>query len=214
MKSLWLFRSWIDGNGQYGWFGRRLTHLDAERVLTYEYSRFKWIVGPYGYWYKHTHVNFDGRRKKRLVSAVIQLGKDIQGLKGGLRLYGPKKRNSFPAELKSLAHLPRRHYDYIQDYLKEFQDTAASLSGEQEELKKKAAKAAERQRRKIRRINSELKETDKMDTYKLYGDLLMIHAYDRPAHQSSLTVRNFIIRNDGRRYYSVESGSFRNRQCQ
>ena len=31
-----------------------------------------------------------------------------------------------------------------------------------------------------------------MDTYKLYGDLLMIHAYDRPAHQSSLTVRNLL----------------------
>lgn len=125
-------------------------------------------------------------------SAVIQLGKDIQGLKGAFVYTDQKKEILFPAELKSLAHLPRRHYDYIQDYLKEFQDTAASLSGEQEELKKKAAKAADRQRRKIRRINSELKETDKMDTYKLYGDLLMIHAYDRPAHQSSLTVRNLL----------------------
>ena len=37
-----------------------------------------------------------------------------------------------------------------------------------------------------------MKETKKMDTYKLYGDLLMIYAYEKHDHEKEVTVQNLL----------------------
>lgn len=44
----------------------------------------------------------------------------------------------------------------------------------------------------MKRIDGELQETGKMDTYKLYGDLLMIYAYEKHDHKKSVTVKNLL----------------------
>ena len=94
--------------------------------------------------------------------------------------------------MQSLADYDIRYYPYIEEYLKEFQDTRGSLNGEQEYLKKKTGKLIERQIRKMKRIDGELQETGKMDIYKLYGDLLMIYAYEKHDHKKSVTVKNLL----------------------
>ena len=47
-------------------------------------------------------------------------------------------------------------------------------------------------KRKIKRIADEMKETKKIDTYKLYGDLLMIYAYEKHDHEKQVTVKNLL----------------------
>ena len=40
-----------------------------------------------------------------------------------------------------------------------------------------------------------MKETKKIDTYKLYGDLLMIYAYEKHDHEKQVTVKNLLSEN-------------------
>ncbi|WP_301859209.1 NFACT family protein [uncultured Megasphaera sp.] len=124
--------------------------------------------------------------------AVEALGKQLQHLSGAYIYTVKGKEIIFPLELQSLDAYPRRHTACIEDYLDAFQSTHRSLNGEQEQMQKKVAKLIEKQKRKIKRVQAELKETAKMDTYKLYGDLLMIYAYEKHDHEKSLTVANLL----------------------
>lgn len=124
--------------------------------------------------------------------AVATLGERLQGARGAYVYCKGQKEILFPLRLQSLADYDIRYYPYIEEYLKEFQDTRGSLNGEQEYLKKKTGKLIERQIRKMKRIDGELQETGKMDTYKLYGDLLMIYAYEKHDHKKSVTVKNLL----------------------
>ena len=124
--------------------------------------------------------------------AIEAFGKELDGVTGAYVYTVGKKEILFPLELASLAAYPRRHFALIEEYLSEYQATHRSLNGEQEELQKKVAKLIDKQKRKIKRIASELKETDKMDTYKLYGDLLMIYAYEKHDHEKKIVVKNLL----------------------
>ncbi|WP_273062833.1 Rqc2 family fibronectin-binding protein [Colibacter massiliensis] len=142
------------------------------------------------------HARLDAltaKEKENWFHAVVTLGKKLQHVRGAYVYRKDNKESIFPLKLTSLAagHTVR-YYSRIRDYLKEFQDNQGSLNGEQEALRRKISKLTERQVRKMKRINGELKETDKMDTYKLYGDLLMIHAYKQANHQKSVTVTNLL----------------------
>lgn len=124
--------------------------------------------------------------------AIETLGKELDGVTGAYIYTVGNKEILFPLALTSLGNAPRRHVDSIETYLSEYQATHRSLNGEQEELRKKVGKLIEKQQKKIKRIAAELKETVKMDTYKLYGDLLMIYAYEKHDHETKLTVPNLL----------------------
>ncbi|WP_440338971.1 Rqc2 family fibronectin-binding protein [Megasphaera elsdenii] len=123
---------------------------------------------------------------------VEAFGKRLEGMSGAYVYTVKGKEVIFPLELHSLAPYPRRHFSLIETYLSEYQATHRSLNGEQEQLQKKVGKLIEKQKRKIKRIASEMKETKKMDTYKLYGDLLMIYAYEKHDHEKEVTVQNLL----------------------
>lgn len=125
--------------------------------------------------------------------AVEKFGQKLETVTSGAYVYTVKgKEVIFPLELNSLAEYPRRHYDLIETYLDEYQSRHRSLNGEQEQLQKKVSKLIDKQKRKIKRIAAEMKETKKMDTYKLYGDLLMIYAYEHHDHEKSISVKNLL----------------------
>jgi predicted ribosome quality control (RQC) complex YloA/Tae2 family protein len=124
--------------------------------------------------------------------AVVTFGHELEGISGAYVYTIKGKEVIFPLELQSLAQYPRRHFTLIEEYLSEYQATHRPLNGEQENLRKKVGKLIEKQKRKIKRIASELKETSKMDTYKLYGDLLMIYAYEKHDHEKSVTLANLL----------------------
>jgi predicted ribosome quality control (RQC) complex YloA/Tae2 family protein len=124
--------------------------------------------------------------------AVVTFGNELDGISGAYVYTINGKEVIFPLELQSLAQYPRRHFTLIEEYLSEYQATHRPLNGEQENLRKKVGKLIEKQKRKIKRIASELKETSKMDTYKLYGDLLMIYAYEKHDHEKSVTLTNLL----------------------
>lgn len=124
--------------------------------------------------------------------AVEKFGQKLEAIAGAYVYSVKGKEIIFPLELESLADYPRRHYDLIETYLDEYQSSHRSLNGEQEQLQKKVEKLITKQKRKIKRIAAEMKETKKMDTYKLYGDLLMIFAYEHHDHEKNITVKNLL----------------------
>ena len=124
---------------------------------------------------------------------IERLGQELDGVSGAFVYTVKGKEIIFPLELQSLSAYPRRRFSSIEEYLDDYQAASkGSLNGEQEDMQKRVAKLIEKQKKKIKRISSELKETDKMDTYKLYGDLLMIYAYEKHDHEKSVTVANLL----------------------
>lgn len=124
---------------------------------------------------------------------IEQLGQAIADVSGAFIYTVKGKEIIFPLVLQSLSAYPRRHFSSIEEYLDDYQASHhSSLNGEQEEMQKRVAKLIEKQKKKIKRISSELKEADKMNTYKLYGDLLMIYAYKKCDHEKNITVPNLL----------------------
>lgn len=136
--------------------------------------------------------NLTPDQKQCWCEAVTAFGKELDGLSGAYVYTIGNKEVIFPLQLRSLAQYPRRHFTLIEEYLSEYQLTHRSLSGEQVELQKKVGKLIAKQKRKIKRIAAELSETQKMDTYKQYGDLLMIYAYEKHDHEKSVTLKNIL----------------------
>lgn len=124
--------------------------------------------------------------------AVERFGQELTNITGIYVYTQEKKDILFPLALDSLQNLPHRHLTDIQTYLNTYQQQQGSLNGEQEELKKQVGKRIEKQKKKIRRMTAEIKETEKMDLYKLYGDLLMIHAYLPWHHETQITVPDLL----------------------
>lgn len=124
--------------------------------------------------------------------SIYEFGTELKGIEGAYVYTVGAKEVIFPLELKSLAAYPRRHFTRIGEYLSDYQLTHHILNGEHIELQKKVSKLIEKQKRKIKRIAQEMKETSKMDTYKLYGDLLMIYAYEKHDHEEQVTLRNLL----------------------
>jgi predicted ribosome quality control (RQC) complex YloA/Tae2 family protein len=131
-------------------------------------------------------------QKQRWCEAVTAFGKELEGLSGAYVYTMGGKEVIFPLQLRSLAQYPRRHFTLIEEYLSEYQLAHRPLNGEQVELQKKVGKLIDKQKRKIKRIAAELSETKKMDTYKQYGDLLMIYAYEKHDHEKSVTLKNLL----------------------
>lgn len=124
--------------------------------------------------------------------AVERFGQELTNITG-IYVYTREKKDILsPLALDSLQNLPHRHLTDIQTYLNTYQQQQGSLNGEQEELKKQVGKRIEKQKKKIRRMTAEIKETEKMDLYKLYGDLLMIHAYLPWHHETQITVPDLL----------------------
>jgi predicted ribosome quality control (RQC) complex YloA/Tae2 family protein len=98
----------------------------------------------------------------------------------------------FPIPLQHMTDQPSKSYPSWQTYLVDYEQSHRQLNGEQELLQKRVLKLIDKQKRKIKKIAAEMKETQKMDTYKLYGDLLMIYAYEKHDHETAVTVTNLL----------------------
>ena len=83
-----------------------------------------------------------------------------------------------------------RHFDSVSDWIAETSRKEGNIiSVSVSELKKQIKNLIKKEERKLRKIGEEMEETKLLDTYLLYGNLLSIYAYEKPAG-ISLTVDN------------------------
>ena len=122
---------------------------------------------------------------------VEAFGKRLEGMSGAYVYTVKGKEVIFPLELL-MFNIAAPRYSLIP------RPTSANTGPHRQPRRRarngcrEVGKLIEKQKRKIKRIASEMKETKKMDTYKLYGDLLMIYAYEKHDHEKEVTVQNLL----------------------
>lgn len=75
----------------------------------------------------------------------------------------------------------------ILNYLNNYKQPTSAISIE---FKKEIQLLLKKEERKLKKIINELKETDKLETYKLWGNLLTIHAYENIKHKEFIVIEN------------------------
>lgn len=154
---------------------------------------------------------------KSLIDYVLQLSKltgqedfntltigELQGLANALhtlrtqlevahKLYiydvnGKKQQPPIPLLTGTLV----KTYETISEAIDESIQTQGAIHTADRELKKVITQAIKKEEIRHEKIKKELDDADKMDTYKLYGDLLMINGHLQVQYQTSLDVPNLL----------------------
>lgn len=154
---------------------------------------------------------------KSLIDYVLQLSKltgqedfdtltigELQGLANALhtlrtqlevahQLYiyyvnGKKQQTPIPLLTGTLV----KTYETISEAIDESIQTQGAIHTADRALKKVITQAIKKEELRHEKIKKELDDADKMDTYKLYGDLLMINGHLQVQYQTSLNVPNLL----------------------
>lgn len=85
------------------------------------------------------------------------------------------------------------HYDTISAGIEADVKAQGSIGTDHKELLKLVAQAIKKERTRHEKIQAELDDTALMDTYKHYGDLLMIYSYMQVGYDKEITVDNVLV---------------------
>ena len=85
-----------------------------------------------------------------------------------------------------------KEYSTISEALEESIHNTKSIHTADKELEKILTAAIKKEEVRHQKIKDELDDTKKMETYKLYGDLLMINSHLQAHYQSSIDVQNLL----------------------
>ena len=83
-------------------------------------------------------------------------------------------------------------YDTISEALEESIHNTKAIHTADKELEKILTAAIKKEEGRHQKIKDELEDTNKMDTYKLYGDLLMINAHLQVQYEPSIELQNLL----------------------
>lgn len=83
-------------------------------------------------------------------------------------------------------------YDIISEALEESIHNTKAIHTADKELEKILTAAIKKEEGRHQKIKDELEDTNKMDTYKLYGDLLMINAHLQVQYEPSIELQNLL----------------------
>ena len=85
-----------------------------------------------------------------------------------------------------------KEYSTISEALKESIHNTKSIHTADKELEKILTAAIKKEEVRHQKIKDELDDTNKMDTYKLYGDILMINAHLQVQYEPSIQLQNLL----------------------
>lgn len=103
---------------------------------------------------------------------------------------------------KTYASLPLHDYEIVKTYetiseaLEESIHSTKSIHTADKELEKILTAAIKKEETRHQKIQAELDDTEKMETYKLYGDILMINAHLQVQYQPSIELPNLLSENN------------------
>ncbi len=123
-----------------------------------------------------------------LAAALVSVGESIRA-SSGLYLYHKNKKDF--VSLIPLTGETGEHIPSIAGWIAQTAASAGSLiSVSVQELKKHIHSLIKKEERKAKKIQSELSETEQLEQYKLWGNLLSIYAYMNAPGQKEITVDN------------------------
>lgn len=127
----------------------------------------------------------------KLANALYDLKMMLQKGNGLLALINDNHKKAYSTFILHNYNIVRT-YETISEALEESIHNTKAIHTADKELEKILTAAIKKEEGRHQKIKEELEDTNKMDTYKLYGDLLMINAHLQVQYKPSIELQNLL----------------------
>ena len=139
-----------------------------------------------------------GEHKDRLYKAFIELMDDVKNNKYNFNIYINPANNEpveyAPIELKMYQDMTANSYETMSEILVQYyakRNKYTNIRQKSSDLRKIISNHIERASKKLDLQSKQLKDTEKRDKYKIYGELLHTYGYEANPNDKSITVINY-----------------------
>ena len=136
-------------------------------------------------------TNLEAPQIDKLAKALYDLKVMLQSSNGLLALVNDKHKKAYSAFILH-NYTVEKTYETISEALEESIHNTKAIHTADKELEKILTAAIKKEEGRHQKIKDELEDTNKMDTYKLYGDLLMINAHLQVQYEPSIELQNLL----------------------
>ena len=136
-------------------------------------------------------TNLEAPQIDKLANALYDLKVMLQSSNGLLALVNDKHKKAYSAFILHNYNVEKT-YETISEALEESIHNTKAIHTADKELEKILTAAIKKEEGRHQKIKDELEDTNKMDTYKLYGDLLMINAHLQVQYEPSIELQNLL----------------------
>ena len=126
-----------------------------------------------------------------LANALYDLKMMLQNGNGLLSLVNDNHKKAYSTFILHNYNVVKT-YETISEALEETIHSTKAIHTADKELEKILTAAIKKEEGRHQKIKDELEDTNKMDTYKLYGDLLMINAHLQVQYEPSIELQNLL----------------------
>ena len=138
-----------------------------------------------------TITDLESSQVDKLANALSDLKLMLQNSNGLLSLVNDNHKKAYSPFILHNYNVVKA-YKTISEALEESIHNTKAIHTADKELEKILTAAIKKEEGRHQKIKDELEDTNKMDTYKLYGDLLMINAHLQVQYEPSIELQNLL----------------------
>ena len=136
-------------------------------------------------------TDLDTSQLDTLAKALYDLKVKLENSKGLFTLVNDNNKKAYTSILLH-NYKVLKEYNTISEALEESIHNTKAIHTADKELEKILTAAIKKEEGRHQKIKDELEDTKKMETYKLYGDLLMINAHLKVQYEPSIELQNLL----------------------
>ena len=136
-------------------------------------------------------TDLEASQVDKLANALYDLKMMLQNGNGLLSLVNDNHKKAYSTFILHNYNVVKT-YETISEALEETIHSTKAIHTADKELEKILTAAIKKEEGRHQKIKEELEYTNKMDTYKLYGDLLMINAHLQVQYEPSIELQNLL----------------------
>ena len=136
-------------------------------------------------------TDLEASQVDKLANALYDLKMMLQNGNGLLSLVNDNHKKAYSTFILHNYNVVKT-YETISEALEETIHSTKAIHTADKELEKSLTAAIKKEEGRHQKIKEELEDTNKMDTYKLYGDLLMINAHLQVQYEPSIELQNLL----------------------
>ena len=136
-------------------------------------------------------TDLESSQVDKLANALYDLKMMLQNSNGLLSLVNDNHKKAYSTFILHNYNVVKA-YETISEALEESIHNTKAIHTADKELEKILTAAIKKEEGRHQKIKEELEDTNKMDTYKLYGDLLMINAHLQVQYEPSIELQNLL----------------------
>ncbi len=136
-------------------------------------------------------TNLEASQVDKLANALYDLKMMLQNGNGLLSLVNDNHKKAYSTFILHNYNVVKT-YETISEALEETIHSTKAIHTADKELEKILTAAIKKEEGRHQKIKDELEDTNKMDTYKLYSDLLMINAHLQVQYEPSIELQNLL----------------------